>query len=289
MGAGWSLFGGGRAIRIVEASTLHFQDSDGDGLPDRQEAVLRTDPHLADSDFDGYDDGLEFALQSDPTLYSEIPQTQQLSVAMSARGEGGKLLVFTAVYAGDGVFDDKIVRFGAVVGDQIVNLPLKRLSPYMNTETHTLAGGAALMTIDLNLPESFISQTGAATVFAAVGITGAKRYASWDKVDLSTVQGVMMLRMPAPRGPGGASTIPVGAMINVPIPTDGDISIPLDWTPSKVCFQISEIVGTQGSVVIHQIIYAECEAGWETYCESDCSATLGSTFTTIDPGSLLGG
>ncbi|MFV0448505.1 MAG: LamG-like jellyroll fold domain-containing protein [Vibrio sp.] len=47
-----------------------FVDSDGDGLSDRQELAMCTDPFNADSDGDGLDDGLEMGVESGVILSS---------------------------------------------------------------------------------------------------------------------------------------------------------------------------------------------------------------------------
>lgn len=287
--AGCLLLANGTTPLPLQASELKLQDSDGDGLPDRQETVLGTDPLIVDTDLDGFSDGIEVALQTDPTLFSDSPDSCQLSLGMSARGEAGKLKIFVAIHSGDGILDDKVIRFGMLVGGEIIYLPVRRLAPYMVTSSQPTPSGGVLLTMDLHLPEAYVQSTGAATIFALVGIKGATRFAKVDKVDLSLVQGVMMLRMPYPGGSGGPTAIPEGATIHRPIPLDGEIGVPVDWESGKVCFQLSEVVGTVGNTVIHQVVHAECESGWDTYCESDCAATVGNTFTTIDPGSLLGG
>jgi hypothetical protein len=289
LSAGWLFLANGAAPRALQASDLQIQDTDGDGLPDRQETVLGSDPLTVDTDFDGFSDGIEVALQTDPTLFSDSPDSCQLSLGMSARGEAGKLKIFIALHSGDGILHDKIIRLGVLVGGQIVYLPIRRLAPYMVSSSQPTPTGGVLLTMDIHLPETYVQTTGAATVFAMVGITGADRFARLGKVDLSLVQGVMMLRMPYPGGSGGPTAIPEGAMINRPIPLDGEVGVPVDWESGKVCFQMSEVVGTVGSTVIHQVTHAECESGWDTYCASDCTATVGNTFTTVDPGSLLGG
>lgn len=283
------LLAAGSAPRPLQASDLQTQDSDGDGLPDRQEVVLGIDPHLRDTDFDGYSDGVEVALQTDPNLFADSPESGQLSLGMSARGEGGKLKVFIAVHSGDGILDNKIIRLGALIGGELVPISLERLAPLTDIQTQSTPGGGVLLTMDIQMPEAYVQVTGAATIFAMVGIEGGSRYAKLGRVDLSLVQGVMMLRQPYPGGSGGPTAVPEGATINRPIPLDGEVGVPIEWEAGKICFQLSEIVGTVGNSVIHQVVQAECESGWDTYCASDCPATVGNTFTTVDPGSLLGG
>ena len=277
------------APTALAASDPQVLDTDGDGLPDRQEVVIGCDPTLLDTDFDGFTDGVEVALQTDPTLFEDAPETCDLSVGMSARGEGGKLKVFTVLHLRDGNLDDEFVRFGVLIGTELVNLPLHRLAPYMVTHTVPTPGGGALYTIDMEVPTSLVEVTGATTIFAVVGVSGQGRFVQFAKVDLSLIKGVIALRMPYSPGSGGPGAVPEGAPILRPIPPDGEVGVPVDWEAGKVCFQLSEVVGTIGSSVVHQVVYAECESGWDTYCEPDCEGTVHSTFITVDPGSLIGG
>ena len=287
--AGWALLASGTAPRPLHATDLDVVDTDGDGLPDRQEVVLGTDPLLLDTDYDGFSDGEEMALQTDPTLFDDTPTSRGLSIGMSARGEGGKLLLFIAAHLDDGVLDDKVIRVGCLASGKILKLPWQRLQPYMVTTEVQAPNGGLLYTIDLQLPQEFLHLHGAVTYFAVIGVNGQTRYAAAAKADLSVKDGVILLRRNATPS-GGPGAIPEGgSTIHHPIPPDGEVGIPIDWEPGKICFQLSEVVGTVGPMVIHQVIQAECEDGWDTYCESDCPATVGSTFETVDPGALLGG
>lgn len=277
----------GGITQPLHASGFVVTDTDADGIPDRQEIILQTDPLLPDTDFDGFSDGEELALQTDPLLYDEVPEASALSIGMSARAEGGGLKLFSAIHVPDGVTHDKVIRFGALVGGEVVKLHLGRLAPYMVTTDQDLPSGGKLLTFDISLPQQYVQMYGQATFFAVVGVSGESRYASAAKADLDLVQGIMMLRVPKEYGPPSAVTHAV--FYHRPIPIDGEITIPVDWQSGKVCFQMSEVVGVTGTTVTHQVVEADCESGWDTYCESDCEMTVGTTFTTIDPGSLLGG
>lgn len=278
----------GPGPRPLSASNLNSVDSDRDGLPDRQEIVLGTDPLLVDSDFDGYSDGEEFALQTDPTAYDDAPDALGLSVAMSARGEGGKLKLFTVVHTPAPDLDGVVLRVGALLGRKMVELPLHRLAPHSSSTTQSAPNGGTLLVIDLDLPEAAVQLYGSATFFAAVGREGDAHYAAAAKADLLLIDGVMVLRHPA-KPSGGPSAVNGGSYVMMPIPPDGDEAVPIDWKPGEICFQLSEVTGTVGNTVVHEVVHAACESGWDTYCESDCAATENSTFTTVDPGSLLGG
>jgi len=56
----------GRALSAGEINALAWADTDGDGLPDAQEARLGTNPNVADTDGDGMPDGWEIRNGYDP-------------------------------------------------------------------------------------------------------------------------------------------------------------------------------------------------------------------------------
>jgi len=275
--------------RTIQAMDLKVLDRDKDGIPDRQEKVLGTDPTVQDTDGDGYSDGEELALQTVPTDPDDTPEMPGLSIGMTARGEGGKLKIFLAVHYTDGTLGNKSLRFGAMANGRIFNLSLDRL--LLMAETNIVRGlnGGALYTLDIEFPEQLVAHYGAVTLFAAVGISGQSSYASASKVDLSVKDKIILLRQFLPPPSLGVSSQVPGTTIHQPIPPDGDGAVPIDWEPGKICLQVSEIVGVSGAMVEHEVVQADCEEGWDSYCESDCSATVGSGYTTIDTGVLLGG
>lgn len=274
-------------VRDLHAAGMLPQDTDRDGLPDRQELVLATDPLLADTDGDGWSDGEEFAMQSNPRDASVMPAGSAFSVGMSARGEAGKLFVFLAIHLPQGQLDKKTLRFGILSRGHISMFTYNELVELSLVDTHQTPGGGLLITHDVRVPLRFVNQ-GPATYFAALAKSGRTGYASADKIDLFTVQGVPMLRDEVGEGilgvVGGGSTT-----IHKPIPPKGEGGVPVDWQAGKVCFQTSSVAGVSGGVVTHQIETAECVEALQTYCESDCAATVGSSYQTIDIGVLIGG
>jgi hypothetical protein len=275
--------------RTIQAMDLKVLDRDKDGIPDRQEKVLGTDPTLQDTDGDGYSDGEELALQTVPTDREDTPEMAGLSIGMTARGEGGSLKLFLAVHYTDGTLGNKTLRFGAMANGRVFNVKLDRLLPMAETNILRAPNGGALYTMDIELPEQVVTHYGAISLFVVVGISGQGSYTSASKVDLSVKDKIILLRrfLPPP-GLAASSQVP-GTTIHQPIPPDGDGAIPIDWEPGKICLQVSEVVGVSGAVVEHEVVSADCEAGWDSYCESDCSGTVGSGYTTVDTGVLLGG
>jgi len=288
--AGWAV-GTSWEPTPLKAYTWNGTDTDQDGLPDSQEVVLGTDPLSADTDHDGYGDGEEFALQTNPLSFADVPRGLTLSIGMVARGEGSKIKVFTAILDPDGSMANNTIRFGALIDGEVIPLDF---TAQRGSSTGNASGalGGPLFLMEFEVPRKVFKRHRQVTYFAAVGSPGASNYASADKVDLFTHNGIVIMRDiltdPQQAIDPNATQTP-GTTIHQPIPLEGDGGVPIDWEPGQVCFQETMVVGASGAVVSHEVISAECVDGWDTYCASDCAGTVGSSYQTIDTGVLLGG
>ena len=74
-----------RRIPVAVDSRLVVIDSDNDGLDDRLERALGTDPFLADTDGDGYPDGLEVRNHFDPLGPDRLPIDWDFARRLSGR------------------------------------------------------------------------------------------------------------------------------------------------------------------------------------------------------------
>jgi hypothetical protein len=72
-------------IPIAVDSRLIRKDSDGDGLDDRIEMSIGTDPYNEDSDFDSYDDGLEIKSHFNPLSKGRMPIDLKFSASLAGR------------------------------------------------------------------------------------------------------------------------------------------------------------------------------------------------------------
>lgn len=265
-------------------------DVDSDGLPDAQEHVLGTSQYVADTDGDGYVDSLELALGSRPSDAGSTPLLTtggELRVGMSARGERGFLRLHLALYSENGDFQTSVLRLGALAGGQVVSVPFHRFLP-MATIRDVPVGAGAVRTVDLELSPTYVNVFGAATFFVAVGAQGTTSYHSAAKVDLYSVDQTLLLR----REPSAATqqgTPSGGGSLRQPIPTTGTGGIPATWTAGQICYQRSSVTGIVGPKVVHEITSANCLSGWDTFCPTDCASSVGGTYETIDPATLIGG
>lgn len=297
LGVVWTLMASGLAPEQLYADpTDDLSDTDLDGIPNTQEFVLGTSQYLADSDGDGYVDAHELAFDSNPTDVASVPLATgnaDLRVGITARGEGGELRLHVALYSATGVFETSVLRVGALANGQFVSVPFHRLLPFADVRDidvfaqGTTGSAAKVRTIDLTLNPIYVHTYGATTFFIAVGTAGQTTYSAAAKVDIASVQQTLVLRRNAystqtPSTQGGGS-------LRHPIPTSGPGGVPGSWVSGQICYQRSSVTGMVGAKVIHEITSASCLMGWDTFCPVDCAASIGDTYETVDPATLIGG
>lgn len=66
-------------IRLAYETLRDGTDTDGDGISDRGEAAIGTDPRAADTDGDGYADGMEIMNGYSPTGYGRAPHNEKFA------------------------------------------------------------------------------------------------------------------------------------------------------------------------------------------------------------------
>jgi hypothetical protein len=276
-------------VPVTELSAgVGAADFDADGLTDQQELLLGTFPYVADSDEDGFGDGEEIARQSDPRDLMSVPQNALISANITARGEGSALQLVMLVFEPSEEVGESFVRLGALRSGQVTSVPLARFAAFSTLSTVPASGGGQLTCIELPVHPSFVEVTEQVTFFLAAGNSQAQTYTAAAKVDISSVDGILLMqRFAAAQSQIQASQ--GGGSVRLPIPGNAAPSIPNSWVPGSICFQRSAVVGGNGPIMLHQVIEADCLQGWDTFCVSTCSAALGSTYETIDPVALIGG
>ena len=280
----------------VRASQIIHTDSDGDGLVDAQEQVLSLNQNSADTDNDGYSDLEEVARHSEPTMYHSTPLPSNINLALSARGDSGRLVVVFAIYLGDREPADIELSMGVLLRNRIGHIPPWY---FMREAWMTLHPGSepgtSVMVVECSLPPNFIHAIGNVSIYGVVEDSQTGAALAADVVDLGSQSGVVFMRsMPPIRTAtqiGGAigGTQPLSGSVYLPIPPGGDGDIPMSWVPGEVCYQKTQVVGAGGGLVSHEVVEAECRDGWDAYCKIDCASSVGSTYDTLDPAVLIGG
>ncbi|MEM6674048.1 MAG: thrombospondin type 3 repeat-containing protein [Planctomycetota bacterium] len=278
----------GAPIRSLQATASMLVDHDGDGLTDAQEFVLGTYPYYWDSDDDGYTDSEEIARHSDPLDFVSVPQSSGVSVGLTAHGTDGYLKVVMCVYEPSNMHGESLVRFGALRDGRVVTVPMARIFGFADVFESSAMEGARVITTEIPINPAFVTSVGRATFFAAAADQATLTYQAASKVDVTSSDGVLLLQR-ASNAQGLAQSGLGGGSIRQPIPIEPGSSTPVTWTAGAVCFQRSTVVGGNGAVMLHEVVEADCLGGWDSYCPSDCSGEVGTTFETVDPAALLGG
>ena len=285
-------------VAPVQAQATGVSDADGDGLHDKLESVLGTSPFDADTDGDGFSDLEEFARHSGARDRTIEPRNHEVSVALSARGGGGNYLT-AAIYSRNGVFTNKSVAFGGVLGGRLGWFPLRQVLDDSTLRIYPSRDGARIAVIEWRISPHLVRRFGYVSFFAAAGFTGGQtRFYSAAVADLEHVDGVNMFArgdyayagatqaLMSQVGGGGTGTGSGGFGTPIP-PSDG--GLPDDWTSGAACVQQASTVGASGAVLTQEITEANCEDGWDSACAGSCSSSVGSTFQTVDPVTIVGG
>ena len=277
----------------LDAAELRARDADGDGLCDTQEEVLQTSVFAADTDKDGFIDTEEVARKTSAYSDQETPLPAGMDVGMVARGEGGSVHALVAVYVRGGNLRDKELGFGLVLGESVIEIPPEALLEDASVSIVPASDPAdVLVVIDIPFSSQLVHSFGSLCFYATLSSQGQGAVAAAAAIQVVSVDGIVHWVMPAQNGiPGMGNRGATGAgSVYAPIPVDGGSGgLPSEWIPGEVCYQTTQVVGMQGGIVIQEVITAECISGWDSYCKPNCATSVGSTYTTFDPGSLVGG
>lgn len=283
-------------------------DVDGDGLVHAQEVVLGTEPTTHDSDRDGFSDLEELTRKSSPLVAGSRPDaSKRMSVGMTVHAQNNGVHVLVGVFMSDMDLRSKQVQIGLLAHGQLVTLSNAYLAAHANLTYHAASvGSGCIALIDLTLDPSLVHGAGQLVVWAKARVPGTLGATSADSVHLMSIGGLVVYVMPLPgtlqaslkskESSGSTASIYVPL---VPTPGGGGAGgngsgsgsggVPATWEPGQVCFQRSSPVATDGATVTNEVIESGCTAGWDGFCPPSCSSSVGSTYRTVDPLTLIGG
>jgi hypothetical protein len=275
-------------VPVLHASTSArpSTDLDADGLDDQLELRLGTSPARIDSDGDGVSDPEEVARGSQPTSSSSMPGPDPLGVGLEVYQNGGPLKLVSFFYVGDGNMAAKTISMGARVGSVVRVAPISYFT--QAAKFTTLAGkapGSVVLVIDAPVDPLLVERFGSMSFFTSLANLGKVTDAA--VVDLAW-KGLMLeyLVEKLPSALHGHQTGGISTARYEPIDPS---AVPPDWVPNQICAQAMAVSASVGPVLIQEVIEADCESGWDSYCDPGCPATVGTTVETLDPGALIGG
>ncbi len=284
----------GRATFSSSAKTLEARsvpranDPDADGLASALEVVLGTNPDLVDSDGDGFSDAEEFARGALPTNASSLPAGRATSVFMATYAESGSgsIRPVAAIYVADGNLADKSLTFGARVQKSLVALGYELWGGAPTFQQPGAFGGLVLI-VDWPFNSAYVSRFGSLSFYAKIwkGSVGLAAGVT-NVVDSGGVMLEFLYNPVLAASIGRVPTPEIGTGMYRPIQPD---SVPVDWIPGAICVQQMHTIGSAGAVVSQEVVAAGCENGFDSYCSSGCSGSVGSTIDHLDPAVLLGG
>lgn len=281
-------FGSGELTPPLHAAApASSYDTDGDGLPDLLELRLGLLPDQLDSDGDGYEDAEEVARKSDGMDASSVPASGPISAALEVYQDGGPLRPVSILYSADGEFGDKPIAMGARVGQVLRYAPVSYFMSMGGSSLYVPGkkAGSRLLVIDGTFEVAHITRFGSLSIFTTISHDGLVVSADVSNVaDVAgTVVEVNLTKVPGPSmATGGSGGVARYGPVN-------SSTVPGDWTPGQICAQTVVVSGTVGAAVISEVIDASCESGWDSYCDPNCSGTVGTTFEVLEPGALIGG
>ena len=285
---------------VLHAAPVTDDDADHDGLCDRFEKVLGTHLFLTDSDQDGWTDAEEFARQWLPGDGTQVMlNNQHVQVGFGAYGGDNMVHLVIGVYSIDATQHDKIFEIGKITRTVLEALPTQQ---WLANATMSVIPGAApgstVSLIDIPISPRLVRNWQDASLYVTLRIQATGTVAAADSIRLRYIDGVVVLvkqelfsggsTTALTAGPHGAAGPRQGSGTFVPLPLSGD-DLPGSWTPGAVCFQTTVPVSAQGAMITQEVVSADCQQGFDGACPPSCTASTGSTFTTVDPVVLIGG
>jgi hypothetical protein len=254
--------------------------------------VLGTSPALADTDGDGFSDLEELARGTSPLRNTEYPLVDRpIDLAMTAHpGSDGKVHVLLVTYSSNMLLSDSGLQVGFQSRRTVGVLSSAWVASHSTSQVIGSASGqGVIQVIDLPIDDTVVQAMGRLSLWARGYMLRGAAETDGASVSLVAIDGGVVLAMPAPRPtsqqPGPQPSNP--GTIYVPLPTGG--TMPSTWSPGEICFQRSAPVAVQGAMITHEVVNADCLTGWDGFCPPSCIATVGSTYTEVDPIGLIGG
>jgi len=269
-----------RALQSVDV------DTDGDGLPDALEAVLKTDPQKADNDGDSVPDGVEHILYADPTDPADTPAIVpgfRLSYYVSA-----SMIRFHYGFVSPlGVADVRDFRmaWSILPGGQPPGVSFDMTTAMIPLTDWFYAGsyqGATVLAFAQGIPDQAIANftpmgVGGVAVFDGGGSPQTLLQAD-DIIEVD--DGYVMLFSGAQSQQGSGAP---GLPLNPEFPP------PPGWVQDQACVTGLMPLSSGNGSINYEVTSASCQGLTDGACNSSsCSGKIGSAVSMVDPVWLAG-
>lgn len=260
--------------------TLSF-DTDNDLLPDRFEEIYGTDPLNEDSDGDGVLDGMEYVLKSNANDAADIPIFEP-SMRIAAYQVDSTVKLCLIFLPGNPTYL-KAFTFNLAIGNENVNLPNNGeqldLTPYIpltiSDFSYRVSNNLDMSCYVINLPASIIRDCAPVSIGTGGDLVDT---IATEVVDLTYIDNIIVRKMPASEFGGDGVDYHFYPLVS---------ELPAAWSSEMVCETEMEYVETNNGVSTYKIVDAECTEVMNQLCsQADCVAQIGSEIITIDPGYL---
>ena len=263
------------------------RDLDGDGLPDGQERILGTDSANADTDGDGFSDGYEWAARSSPIDEGSLPQLNEISMNITARGGAGESAkVLYGLLSENGELSDKMIMTGMMLGSMRLNIPFSFIRDNSQHCILPQSDGSTLYLFQIKVQGPQIQAYGELTYFGSASQVNGQAPSSAAVADIIVMDGIACLRIDL-----DSAGFYNNSSLSVFRPIPGGSQTPPDtWTQGTLCVKEVEPQSQTGAMVTMFVSSAGCSEPWNGgLCPPDCGQAAGTTFTTVDPLLLVGG
>ena len=266
-------------------------DLDGDGISNLAESVRLTDPASADTDGDGFGDLEELARGMNPRLPDFVGPAAERAVGLSAVGDGAWVRTQVALYLEDGDFSDLDLRVGAFVfdGGQPVQVELPPSLSYANGTVALVQGaapGSLVVHFNVAIPQALYETFGWVGLYATGGPLGAAP--TFAGAQTIQYEGDVLMAIELQQGVPVFSAAPQAGGVTA-TPIEPESQIPATLSPDQLCYQTASEVGTSGGLLELQVDTASCVDADFLFCSANCSSSVGSSRTVVDPLALIGG
>jgi hypothetical protein len=263
------------------ASMSFASDRDHDLLCDSFEKYLGTSFMDPDTDGDGVPDGFEFLLRSNPldrTSRVSLKPGMRLGAYVSGTNLKITLYIVPAEVTQLEAFSCFLLSSGP---GRHVPIDISSMIPGGVTETGVASYcGVIASSFSISLPLDLVSHMAPVSIGMAARISG-QAYA--DVVHVDMVDGIPLVARSLGIPPELDPSVDDQNLPWDPLTDD----VPGNWGDQQICVSSQTEVGTDQGITTWEVTSAGCDSAVNRACPPNCSSRVGQTVSTIDYSFLI--